>query len=460
MKKILIGILILAATGGIFAQDAQEEGLKLTGDVKTGLRFVTDQYLEAEDGKMKAQNDDPTMTLWHDDAGGVRAQLHGLYSKDNYGVKFNLRWRKGDSAVEFYQAYVWADFFNKMLNLKAGNLDDSAWSSGGDEGFHFSTGYGVRFEIKPIEGLNLGFILKNTDGDYQATGKEATTSGFEATAAYFLLETSFGVKYEHSMFDVAAGFRLDGKGDTLATKDWYGDYKGGFKTRNAPKKTVPIFEPDQTITIPGTTTTIPGTPTTIPIPGTTILIPGKQIGTEWDGEREDWDKGMRAYIGGKIKAVQNLGINVEAQFNNLNGFADYGWIWINEKVQYSMSPSTVGLAMHQFLFGADNTFIPYLVDDNGELKSVPVRLQFKPYVSYGLNDKLTLGFELPINIWPDVVTFEIGAKPKITYKLGSNASISAYYFFNYLQFSKELFGGEAPDGLIKNAIQVNFEWSF
>jgi hypothetical protein len=42
MKKILIGVLLLAAAGGVFAQD---EGLKLSGDVKTGLRFETGQYL-------------------------------------------------------------------------------------------------------------------------------------------------------------------------------------------------------------------------------------------------------------------------------------------------------------------------------------------------------------------------------------------------------------------------------
>jgi hypothetical protein len=117
--------------------------------------------------------------------------------------------------------------------------------------------------------------------------------------------------------------------------------------------------------------------------------------------------------------------------------------------------------MHQYLFGTDNRFVVNIVGLTRDESLAPL-LTFSPKVAYDLNDKWNIGLEIPISFWSKVVTWDIGVKPKVTYKLGGNASISGYYKMQALQYDK-LFGrlGDTePPVLIKNTLQVNFEWSF
>jgi hypothetical protein len=112
--------------------------------------------------------------------------------------------------------------------------------------------------------------------------------------------------------------------------------------------------------------------------------------------------------------------------------------------------------MHQRLFGADNKFVE-LKDD----KSVSPYLTFKPYVSYALTDKWTVGLDVPVGIWPDIIDIDLGIKPKLSYKLGENASINAFYLFDFVQPGK---GGDsdAPklDSVTTNTVQIDFIWTF
>jgi hypothetical protein len=331
-------------------------------------------------------------------------------------------------AVEVHQAYAWADFLDQVINVKIGSIDDSAWNTGGDEGFHYSTGKGLRLEVKPMEGLNLGLFLNGPNKDPISTagwngedGKDSRAVVGESfiLAKEFLLETAFGVKYEGEPFYVAAGLRIDGKADNLDTETFKTAYSE-YTTNN-------------------------GTPAIV----------------ESYAEGEGTDKGLGIYAGFGVTAVPNLTAIVEARFNNVGGYADYGWIWINETFGYAVTEQLeAGLVMHQYLFGGDTFYeIITLKDD----KSVSPLLKFKPYVKYALNDSLTVGLDIPLAFWPDVIDYDIGVKPKISYKLGENASINAFYLFDILQKGQLGYDDDVykkPDSVIENTVQIDFIWTF
>jgi hypothetical protein len=396
MKKALVGFLILAVGAGAFGQ-SEEKGLKFGGALKTGFQFQADD----------TDAHDPSMRMYNDDAGKeTRFDLDGSYTQDNYGVVFRFRTDtliSSPTTIEVNQAYAWADFLNDMINMKVGKIDDSVWKTSGDEGFHYSTGSGLRLEVKPMAGLNLGvFINGPSDGFF--TGKEIwldLEKGESSTVTErYLLETAFGVKYETEAFNVAAGLKLDGKGDGLT------QYDDVVKTKDTEGNTPPDYR--------------------------TI---------------KDSEKGMGAYVGFGVTPMKGFNANVEAQFNNLGGYDDYGWIWINETVSYAVTePLEVGLVMHQRLFGSKAL-------ETGPKDPSPY-LTFKPYVSYALNDKWTVGLDVPLGFWTDIIKYDIGVKPKLSYKVGDNASINGFYLFDIVE----------PDNdsvsVTTHTVQVDFIWTF
>ncbi|MDR2634090.1 MAG: hypothetical protein LBC51_10805 [Treponema sp.] len=443
MKKALVGFLILALSAGAFAQESKEQGLKFGGALKTGIQFQTDNT-KGRDGTDKYDLYEPSIRMYNDDADAeTRLDLDGSFTKDNYGVVFRLRTDTVISGpqVEVHQAYAWADFLGEIINMKVGKIDDSAWNTGGDEDFHYSTGVGLRLEFKPIEGLNVGVFLNSMNQDTYTTAVANGKNGKDARKALddfilakeFLLETAFGAKYEHDLFDFAAGLRLDGKGDGLDqgeffTEEW---------TTRAPVADEIMLPVDPLGVEEGF------------IP-TGIIIPAD--------EGKDTDLGLGAYAGFSVKAVKNLTAIVEARFNNIPGYNDYGWIWINETLGYAITEQLeAGLVAHQYLFGAD-TFkdVITLKDD----KSISPYLTFKPYVSYALNDKWTVGLDVPVGFWIDIVDYDIGVKPKVSYKLGENASINAFYLFDILQYGDFGLGGDKLDSVMTNTVQIDFIWTF
>ena len=411
MKKALVGFLILAVSAGIFAQEEKEQGLKLGGALKTGIQFQTSNEKDAAGDELY----EPSIRMYNDDADKeTRFDLNGAFTKDNYGVVFRLRTNTVLSGpeVEVHQAYVWGDFLNQIINVKVGKIDDSAWNTDGDEDFHYSTGNGLRLEVKPIEGLNVGLFLNGPNGDaintaWQNGNKFALDPQYDNStptpqfthstfllAKEFLLETSFGAKYESDAFYVAGGLRIDGKADGLETIEF-------------------------------------------------------DAGTTNDYVTDDYDKGLGAYVGFGISAVENLTAVVEAKFSNLGKYAEYGWIWVNETLGYAITEQLeVGLVMHQYLFGEDNKFI------TGSNDSVSPYFTFEPEVSYGLTDKWTVGVSAPVGFWYGIIDYDLGVKPKVSYNLGDNASINAFYLFDYLKEK------DVDDAGITNTVQIDFIWTF
>jgi hypothetical protein len=425
MKKALVVLLILAIAGGLFAQ-----GLEWSGAVKTGLQIKADDGNNGEDIAVTFRSDDADSTF--------RFDLNGKYTKDNYGVVFGLRFepalfigldfiganpprdpdqRDIGSALSgiAYNAYGWATFVNDIIKLSAGVIDDGVWKTGGLEDYGIS-GTGLRLEIAPITGLNFGFMLKAAD--------------FNMTIKEFLSETAFGAKYSSDLFWVAAGLTLDGTADELDTDPdlkWTGS--------NA---------------IPD-----PLDPTAIP-------------------DYKDSDHGLDFQAGVGVTALPGLTVSVEAKARNASKFNDYGQFILDEKVSYKLLEDKleVGLKAYQFFWAKDGSK-HYSLErlpqyENDEDLSLKPYLTFTPYLAYDVLPSLNAGFEVKLGLWSGMYDYELGFKPKITYKIAEKAKLVAFYNFSVVDWYDDWDGGRpgSPTPVIEretdksNTIQIDFVWEF
>jgi hypothetical protein len=144
MKKTLVVLLILAVAGGVFAQE-----ITWSGSIATGL------YID-----MAEANDDPIITGDDDDAGTpVQARLHVAVADDAWGIELGIGANIDNLGEAFlYDAHGWI-LFADMIKVRAGLIDPGVWNTAGPEDWNFSSGGGVRLEIMPIEGLNIGAFL-------------------------------------------------------------------------------------------------------------------------------------------------------------------------------------------------------------------------------------------------------------------------------------------------------------
>jgi hypothetical protein len=203
MKKALVVLLILAVAGGLFAQE-----LTWSGQVKTGLTFTA-----IDNGNSDVDNPDPTIEFFNDDADTpTRFQLGANYTNGNYGAVFRLRADIGSTTGTLinYSAYAWGKFFNDVLKVSAGKVHDGVWGSNGLKNWGVD-GDGVRLEITPLEGLNLGVMFR--------------APGLESTAKQFFNETAFGFNYKTDLFAVGASLVLDGDADGLQEIEKFGGDK-------------------------------------------------------------------------------------------------------------------------------------------------------------------------------------------------------------------------------------------
>lgn len=191
MKKALAIITALALVSTVaFAQDAA--ALKLSGAIKTGVQMTSGD--SAEDGNVVAYNDDAEKIS--------RFELVGTYTDGDFGLKFRMRADDFKTPLLSY-GYVWGNLYSNMVTFKAGNIDDGAWETEGDDGFDVADGLGLQVQVKPAEGINFG--VKLTPG---------TTA---MTTEQFTGELAFGGAYVSDMFNVQAGYKLDSDIDAPAT---------------------------------------------------------------------------------------------------------------------------------------------------------------------------------------------------------------------------------------------------
>jgi hypothetical protein len=296
MKKALAILMVLAmVTGVAFAQDAP--ALTFSGAIKTGVQITSGD--SAEDGAVIAYNDD---------AGKIsRFDLKGDYTDGDFGVSFRIR---ADDFVtpKLSFGYVWGNVFSNMVTFKAGNIDDGAWATEGDDGFDVADGLGLQLQVKPIEGVNFG--VKLTPG-----------AATPMTTEQFASELAIGGAYVSDLFNFQAGYKLDSDYDDTVAAD-----------------------------------------------GTAKIYGYEFTGEEYalafpDVKPEDW---AYAYVGFNVKAIENLTLKAEGKFTSLGAYSDIGLAEINEIVAYAVTdPLAVGIVMYQWIPGNSDAetimnFKPYV----------------------------------------------------------------------------------------------------
>ena len=229
MKKITLFLIALA-----FANTAFSQGLKISGEMKTGLLW--NKY---ENGLDELNNQNVTSTIGSkDDAGSgpgrFRINVDYFNSDINIGFKFRLNWQKwddttvnGEGVPPWTYAFGYGKFFNNQLTMSLGKLGASPWGTGGPEKWQEveslgNTG-GIRFEYEPsfIPGLNAGFVLNGFNGS-----REEWTKPIDLFL--ILAETVVGVSYTHDLFHARIAFRFDSEADSPGRGGgWINGKEGG-----------------------------------------------------------------------------------------------------------------------------------------------------------------------------------------------------------------------------------------
>jgi hypothetical protein len=412
MKKALVVLLILAVAGGLFAQE-----LTWGGAVKTGLKF---SY--ADDGDSDTEAEDPVIAFYNDDAGKLfRIDLTGAYTNENYGVVLRLRAQANafgaptsvSQAISFHQAYGWATFLNDVLKISAGIIDDGTWKTGGVENWGVS-GKGVRFELAPLAGLNLGVLLQVPGGN--ANGN--IVDGF--TAKDFFAETAIGASYASDLFSIGGAILLDGQGDNLQVIGNLGPFQGV------------------------------GTGDASGDPGEYVI---GLADVDADGKIKDTDKGLTFQAGVAVTPIAGLAITAEGRARNMGDFAKYGWFWLNEKVSYGAlldEKLTVAVKATQNIWGEDFGKAVSALPDG-----LKPHLQFTPSVGYAVLDNVDVGLEATIGLWPDVYATDFSIKPSVGYAIGAGASINAFYELGISKLDAD--GAKTQTG---HTVQVDLIWTF
>ena len=210
MKKVLIGLLVLAvAGGGVFAQE-----WRFSGEMRTGLGLFFGE--EVEEPEVRMLTDDPNA--------GTRAQLRtqATNADGTAGLDFMFRAQGGASPadVTLPHGFGWINFMDNMITLQGGRIDDAAGFNSFDRmaGARMGEGTGLRTLIRPMDGLvfNLGLF-----GHPSAAGDRVGVLGFEPNAYNDgQIRAVFAVRYEepdlfrfvvggrtaNSAFDQTSGF--------------------------------------------------------------------------------------------------------------------------------------------------------------------------------------------------------------------------------------------------------------
>jgi hypothetical protein len=372
--------LILAVAGGVFAQE-----LTWSGIVETGVRVsVPDEGA----GRVDIHNDNDDVVS--------RARIQATYDADTYGAKVGIG-TDFNNSFGVYNAYAWYNFLGGIINVKGGQIDDAVWNTAGPEDWNLSNDIGVRLEVTPITGLNIGLLLTNS----------STT--LDDVASDFLLETAFGVSYTSEIFDVSAALKLDSEAD------YWSDFS------------------DQTVAAmiaQYRTTTSDTTSTDDAVKG---II-------QASGQGPSSDTGVEAIFGFAYKGLPALTAKAEGRVWGLADFSDYGFVWLNEDLAYQiLDPLKVGAVFTEQFFGDSDVAKPYF--------------KVKPYLEYKISDPILVGVEVPVWFQQDAIDLGVGGRPWIKYSFNDDAYIKAFYDLAYES-------PNVGDATTKQTIQIDFVVKF
>jgi hypothetical protein len=410
MKKLLlVGVLALAMGAWLHA-----EGLTVTGNVRTGMdvRIGNQYHSWPESPEFRFGNWDNRTDLG----------LNMVYSRGNYGFRFMPRWRlnhgapgaEGTTYNNFRFAanvHGWVSFADDMVLITAGLVDSNPWANfgGGWDGQNYAQGTGVRVELRPMDGLNVGFFLRpwHTSMVWPETNVNRLS--------YALANTSFGARFAPAdgPIGIAAGLELRSRYQNRPNVGYHDFSMGAANVR----------------------------------PGAREI--GDHINSDFS------NLGVRAYLGAGINVIDALTLEVAVEAFNLDDFNHSGYIFTTQVVGFDMSPLQVGVDFHQlFLTGYQSRF------QQSQDNDVRVVLLFEPHVGFDITSDTRATFAVPFDIAPnwngDDTAFGFTLAPGITHMLTPGLQLYTRYRMNFNN------GGGQPgsNSEIGNRLNVQLNWTF
>jgi len=180
MKKAIVLLLALAVLGGaLFAQDAPV--LKFDGYVSTGVFYNVTQ-------------DQAKLYNYYNSGKPDRVRFNANYTDGTFGLKFRLQ-SNDFTAPTVTQALVRAGFFDNMLVVKAGKLDDYSMATY-DNSYGTTDGaVGAQFYVKPIDALTIAYFLPIKPAVYNSVADEWQFATTEAGLAHAVTASMVGASY-------------------------------------------------------------------------------------------------------------------------------------------------------------------------------------------------------------------------------------------------------------------------
>ena len=502
MKKVFalcLAALVSGAwlSGPVSAQEAGTEAPQAEqalafpgGTVETRMGTLTIDGMVIAGAQAKAVNQEDwdkdgnwglegINAIWQEN----RADLYLSYSFMNYGAFLGMRAQYyGANAFDYNgiiprYAFIYADLgkakvsvgkmYDELLPVQGSRL----WKTTGPGDSHRFTddeAYSLRFEFKPLEGLNVGFqwFFPAFDGfiegfrvDGQNSISGAYAKGLDESGAW--KELGIGAQYSNSMFDAQAGVRFDSEVDRFNKLDtgpqgagtylvhYYGEAKLWAKQFPATATmatdlgdglALPRYKHMDKIVNSGVNLRPGGNPTD---PNDYIPF----------GEYLPYDGGHYAFLGFNLKGIPNLTANAHGGFYNLGAWNEFGYGRIAEFIKYNITPKLgVGITMQQEFYGGD------MFDDRKEIPDPMTGgmtmtanpnyrvnspfLQFGPQVSWAfVTDPrmplpvLSATLDTSFGICADVIDLYAKIKPSMTLFLGT-FMVDLFYEMEYTGYTE------------------------
>jgi hypothetical protein len=208
VKKIMLGVLVLAAAaGGLFAQE-----LKFDGYLNSGLGIVSTDT-KVPDGSGTKTADSKIVPFGVDsEQAGYRFRLNGSYTnaEGTAGAKFRFQAQSNFElgAFSLPYAYGWVSFLNKIFTVSGGLVDDGTWNSGGFLNDDVGEGLGALVKISPIAGLNLGvgaYVITPQGGGFNNIIKIPAGDGTKDDTKNF---SGLDIPLDRIKYTIGAGYTM------------------------------------------------------------------------------------------------------------------------------------------------------------------------------------------------------------------------------------------------------------
>ncbi|MDR3355605.1 MAG: hypothetical protein LBO04_00245 [Spirochaetaceae bacterium] len=455
MKKIssLFVCLAVLLAGKAFALELPDAlkipGLTVTGDVRTGLRvegatvddtgenaaFAAGRDTGAQNPAAYAYSDDL------DDGTPFRAQLQLVWERDNLGVKTRFRYRPdnfdgpqapGASVTgggnlsgklnnlnnTVNKAFVYGYLLDKKIKVSVGKGTDETWglfysSFARNDSALNVTGWdgkdGVKIELTPIEGLNLGAFY----GTANLFASAVKTNGpfldqFEA-ARHFVVGAKYKSDKFSAVFATTHNFIETGYEHVLVGKDESGNnvYADlSYISQNGwdIKRNVDNPFPNTSNLLVGLQLK-PIEPLQIDLSVAALNLGSKTVSDAY----KDGDEIPGAYKKGDYNPFWGIYPKLKVAYS------------VNEKLGIALAISDITFA-DSYYYDVNDATDP---EDKGQGNLFPITIS--PSVSYALTDDITAGAELSFKINNGGSDqFGFGVKPSAEFSLGSGATFVVY----------------------------------